>query len=318
MKTATVLCEGVTLWALAGLLRARGLPLQRLLLYAWHPLPIWEFAGSGHVDAVAVACVTLALLAAARERPLLAGLALGGAALVKFLPVVVGPALYRRWDWRLPLAGAVTVVLFYLPYLDASGSVFGFLGGYSGEEGLRDGSGLYLWLLLKHVGPLPAAAFRFYYPAAATPARRPGACGGLPPRARAGRGRRPLARGTACGADLAPLPLVLHLADPAPVPRTLPRCPLSHGREHAGLQGWLATGLRRREPALRTLPRVVRSRPDEIPGAPRRRAARPDQWAGFARFTLMVAFASRGWSALPSQTGRRASSLSSMSFAWSA
>ncbi len=168
MKIAMLLCEAVAVWALVSLLKARGLPPGRVLLYAWNPLPIWEFAGSGHVDAAAICCVMLALLAAQRGRPLLAGLALGGATLVKFLPVVIGPALYRRWDWRLPLAGAATIVLLYLPYLGVGKAVFGFLGGYSDEEGLRDGSGIYPWLLLKHLVPdVPAQLFQLYYPLAA-------------------------------------------------------------------------------------------------------------------------------------------------------
>lgn len=167
MKAATVLCEGLAIWAVLRLLRRRGMPRQRVLLFAWHPLPIWEFAGSGHVDAAAIACVALALLAAEARKPVWAGIALGGATLVKFLPVAIGPALHRRWDWRLPAAGAATLALLYLPYLDASGSVFGFLGGYSDEEGLRDGSGLYLWLLLRHLAPVPAGAFKLYYPLAA-------------------------------------------------------------------------------------------------------------------------------------------------------
>ncbi len=167
MKLAMVGFEAAAIWAILRLMKPRGIPAVRVLLYAWNPLPIWEFSGSGHVDAIALACVVLALLAADAGRPVLAGVALGGAALVKFFPVVIGPALYRRWDWRLPLAGAATLVLLYLPYASAGAKIFGFLGGYSDEEGLRDGSGLYLWVLLQHLLPVPQWAFAFYMPVAA-------------------------------------------------------------------------------------------------------------------------------------------------------
>lgn len=167
MKVAMVGFDAIAIWAILRLLHRRGEPATRVLLYAWHPLPVWEFSGSGHVDAIAVACVTLALLAADARRPFLAGVALGGAALVKFFPVAIGPAIYRRWDWRLPLAGAATVALLYLPYLGAGKKIFGFLGGYSSEEGLRDGSGLYLWVLLRKVLPVPQSAITLYMPAAA-------------------------------------------------------------------------------------------------------------------------------------------------------
>ena len=167
MKLAMVLFEGVAVWAILRLLGLRRMPPTRILLYAWHPLPIWEFAGSGHVDAIAVACVLLALLATELKRPVLAGIALGGATLVKFFPVVIGPALYRRWDWRLPAAGAATIALLYLPYIAAGKRIFGFLGGYSDEEGLSDGSGLYPWVLLRHLVPIPQPLFALYMPVAA-------------------------------------------------------------------------------------------------------------------------------------------------------
>ena len=165
MKAAMLAFDVVAIWALLGLLRARRVPASRILLYAWHPVPIWEFAGDGHVDAIAVAAVCLALLAAQTRRQGLAGVALAGAMLAKFFPVLIAPALYRRWGWKMPAAGVATVVLLYLPYLSAGKDVFGFLSGYSDEEGYRDGHGVYLWILLKHLRPdAPQSLFRLYMP----------------------------------------------------------------------------------------------------------------------------------------------------------
>lgn len=167
MKAATVAFEAAIVWALLQLLAARGLPASRVLLYAWHPLPLWEFAGSGHVDAAAIAFLLLAFVAADRGRPTLAGIALGAGALVKYFPVVAGPALYRRWDWRLPVAFAATVVVLYLPYLGAGRKVFGFLGEYVAEQGFERGWGIYLWSLAGSLVALPDQAFAIYFPAAA-------------------------------------------------------------------------------------------------------------------------------------------------------
>ncbi len=168
MKLAMLGFELAAIWALTRLLRSRDLPPTRILLYAWHPLPIWEFSGSGHVDAIALACVMLALLAAEARRPILAGIALGGAALTKYFPVLVAPAVYRRWDWKLPLAGAVTVAALYLPYLSAGSKIFGFLSGYKSEEGFNDGMGFYPIVLARHILPsLPAFAVTLYMPFAA-------------------------------------------------------------------------------------------------------------------------------------------------------
>jgi len=168
MKAAMVALEGVAVWAILQLLAARGLPRSRVLLYAWHPLPLWEFARSGHIDIAAIALLLLAFLAMERRSPILAGMALGAGVLVKYFPVVTGPALYKRWDWRFPTAFIATAAVLYLPYVGAGTKVFGFLGRYITEEGIDKGSGVFFWQLLGAVFPLSAPAFVFYVAAAVT------------------------------------------------------------------------------------------------------------------------------------------------------
>jgi hypothetical protein len=162
MKAAMVAFEAVLVLALLALLDHRGLPSTRILFYAWHPLPLFEFAGSGHVDAAALAFMALACLGAERRRPLTAGALLGAATLVKFFPAVIAPALYRRWGWRLPAAMVAVMGLAYLPYLGVGRRVLGFLPAYTQVEGLRDGSGYFVLNALSSLAPLPwwsAAAY---------------------------------------------------------------------------------------------------------------------------------------------------------------
>ena len=148
--------EAVTVLALLALLEHDGRPAVRVLIYAWHPLPIWEFAGTGHVDAAAIALMTLAMLAAVRDRRVLAGIALAAGSLVKPFVLFVAPPLWRRWDWRLPAAFVASAVVCYLPYLSVGTGVLGYLsGGYQDEQGYLDGSGFFLVLLLRRLG-LPA------------------------------------------------------------------------------------------------------------------------------------------------------------------
>jgi alpha-1,6-mannosyltransferase len=168
MKGAMLAFEGLAVWVMLQLLALRGLPPARILLYAWHPLPLWEFARSGHVDIVAIAFLLLAFLAVERRSPILAGMAFGAGVLVKYFPLVTGPALYRRWDWRLPAAFLGTLAVLYLPYISAGGKVFGFLGNYLAEEKIDRGAGIFLWQLIDAVIPLPEWAFAFYLAAAAT------------------------------------------------------------------------------------------------------------------------------------------------------
>jgi hypothetical protein len=162
MKLGMLAFDVASIACLLALLRRKGLPAGRVLLYAWHPLPIWEFAGTGHVDAVAIAFLLVGFLAASRRAPWWAGAALAAATLVKFYPAVVAPALYRRWDWRLPVAFGLTLIVLYLPYLSVGSGVFGFLSGYASEEGLRDGRGIFLWSFLKDWCHVPGQVLHYF------------------------------------------------------------------------------------------------------------------------------------------------------------
>ena len=145
MKATMLAFEAVTIWALAQLLASFGFSRQRVLIYAWHPLIVWEFAGSGHVDAVAIAFIMLALLARRRKAQALVGITLACATLVKLFPLVLFPALYKRWSWKMPLAFAITIVVAYLPYLSVGPlSVLGFLPGYVTEQDMASGEQFYL------------------------------------------------------------------------------------------------------------------------------------------------------------------------------
>jgi alpha-1,6-mannosyltransferase len=158
MKAAMVGFEIATVAALLALLRSRGLPGTRIIFYAWHPLPLFEFAGSGHIDAAAIALMMLACLVAERKRPLAAGALLAGAALIKFFPAVIAPALYQRWGWRLPAALLAVIIVLYLPYLGVGWQVLGFLPGYVQDEGLADGNGFFILTALSTVFALPSWA----------------------------------------------------------------------------------------------------------------------------------------------------------------
>jgi alpha-1,6-mannosyltransferase len=145
MKATMLLFEVVTIWALLQLLTSFGLPRERVLFYAWHPLIVWEFAGSGHVDAIAIAFVCLALLARRRDAEIGTGLALASATLTKMFPIALLPALHKRWSWKMPIAFVITIVIAYLPYLGVGPwGVLGFLPSYAGERGILSGEHFFL------------------------------------------------------------------------------------------------------------------------------------------------------------------------------
>lgn len=155
MKFALLLFEAAGIAAIIALLRRLGKPPTRVAAYAWHPLPVWEIAGNGHVDAAMMAFLLIGLLLYVHGRTMIAGILITLGALVKPLTVLVLPVLWRPWDWRLPICVAVTLILAYVPYLSVGWGVFGFVSGYVQEEGLASGSGFkLLWLLQQLTGPL--------------------------------------------------------------------------------------------------------------------------------------------------------------------
>lgn len=152
MRIAMVGAELLAMAALIAVLRRIGRPPAWVLIYGWTPLAVWEFSGNAHVDALAVLSLAGALFAYAAVRPAWVGAALAFGLSVKLLPAALAPAFWRRGDWRAPLAGLVVTALFYIPYVLWGPGVFGFLGGYADEEGIYDGTGL--WLVAPFA-PLP-------------------------------------------------------------------------------------------------------------------------------------------------------------------
>ncbi|HEY4009651.1 MAG TPA: glycosyltransferase family 87 protein [Acidobacteriaceae bacterium] len=144
MKIAMFGFECIAAAALIALLRRMGRRPTDILLFAWCPLLVWEIGGAGHVDAVILAFVSLALLFRYRERPILTGLFLGLAVMTKFYPLVLLPALWRRGDWKMPATLAAVCAVGYAIYASAGKLVFGFLGGYAVEEGLDSGTRYFL------------------------------------------------------------------------------------------------------------------------------------------------------------------------------
>jgi len=172
MKIAMVAFEAIAVLVLLRLLVGAGLPAVRIIVYAWHPLPAWEFAGSGHIDAAIIAFVALALWSRRRFGGGFTGLSLALAVLVKLYPAVLFPALWRpmgrRWEWRMPTVFVAAVALAYLPFLGVGWGVFGFLPGYVAEEGFASGgAGFYLWSAAKAVLPLGGVPEIAYLAAAA-------------------------------------------------------------------------------------------------------------------------------------------------------
>lgn len=93
LKAGFVLAEAALVAALILLLRRRGLDPLLVAGWVWNPLAIVEIAGSGHGDALGIALVGLALVAASSGRVLVAAGLAGLSGAVKFAGLALVPFL---------------------------------------------------------------------------------------------------------------------------------------------------------------------------------------------------------------------------------
>lgn len=157
MRLAFVACEFVIIAVMADLLRQIRLPPTLVVAWAWHPLAIWEISNNGHADGLMVALLLAGVWLLLRHRAIAGAIAITFAALVKPYALVVIPAFWRPWDWRMPLAIGATIAVCYLPYIGAGTGVLGFLTtGYLAEEGHLSGDGYWLVAVMRAIaGPVP-------------------------------------------------------------------------------------------------------------------------------------------------------------------
>ena len=147
LKGVFVLFDMVSCLALALLLARKGLDPARVLLYAWCPLPIVEFALQGHLDGMAITFSLLAVLSASRtdlKGRTLTGFLVGLGALAKIYPLVLLVPLVNLRTWKrdipLVLTCLLTIIVGYIPFVVVGhGQVFGFFSTYASEQGQNAG-----------------------------------------------------------------------------------------------------------------------------------------------------------------------------------
>jgi hypothetical protein len=155
VKRAFVAIEAVAVALLLLLLARAGMSLGRVALYAWHPLAIFEIAGTGHPEPLLIVLTLAALLAWQRRAPVAAGAALGAAVLTKFTPLLLAPFMLRRLGARFLAAGVVVAGLLFAPYSGAGTAALGSIDAFQRE---RFGAGPYRWLVDAGLADRPARA----------------------------------------------------------------------------------------------------------------------------------------------------------------
>lgn len=123
VRTSLLLFDVCCILLLVAILSRLGLPRERVLIYAWSPLVLKEFANSGHLDTIAMAAVLVSILAVITRRWALAGAALAVGIASKYFPLVLVPALGshlwhagRRAVWLAGTACLGAMTLCFAPF----------------------------------------------------------------------------------------------------------------------------------------------------------------------------------------------------------
>jgi alpha-1,6-mannosyltransferase len=101
------------------------------VLYAFHPLPVTETAGQGHLDSVGVALLLTALVYASRNRRVLSGFAFAVSVLVKYVPIAALLPLARKGKLRFFAAALVAAAAVWVLAARAGPSPAVGLGPYA-------------------------------------------------------------------------------------------------------------------------------------------------------------------------------------------
>jgi len=133
MKLVSTLADVGVVAALLALLSATGTPAGHVLVYAWHPSTIVEFAHSGHNDSLMLLPLTLALAFAAGGRRWLPAILIGIAALAKVTPLLLLPLLPLKLGLAPAVLAGCVFLAGWIPFLILSGGEIGSIATYLGS-----------------------------------------------------------------------------------------------------------------------------------------------------------------------------------------
>ena len=141
IKGMFIACDMLTCGALVWLLSKKKLDARRVIIYAWCPLPIVEFAIEGHLDVLVIMFTVLAVLSATifgtdgYKGQALTGFFIGMATLIKLYPVLLLVVFFRGRNWMLLVTCFVTIFLGYIPFfLLGHGHILAVLLSFTGQQ----------------------------------------------------------------------------------------------------------------------------------------------------------------------------------------
>ena len=116
MKFIFVLFDMAVVFLLYMILKVMKRNPLYIVVYAWNPLVLKEFANSGHYDALAICCVMAAAYLVLKEKYLFSSISLGLGVLSKFYPVIFLPFFILKKQYKAVFICLAVIAAGYLPF----------------------------------------------------------------------------------------------------------------------------------------------------------------------------------------------------------
>jgi alpha-1,6-mannosyltransferase len=129
-KAISLAADALTLLLLILILKQLHLPFDRVIIYAWNPLLIYEFFWSGHLESLMLPSMLGFFYFFLRGRVLAAGAALGLATAIKLVPIFLLATVPQGKRLKTAISFVFVVGFTYLFYAEAGRRIVGFLPSY--------------------------------------------------------------------------------------------------------------------------------------------------------------------------------------------
>ncbi|MDH5647711.1 MAG: glycosyltransferase 87 family protein, partial [Candidatus Heimdallarchaeota archaeon] len=94
------------------------MPSHRIIIYAYSPLVIFEFAGNAHIDVIAIFFTFLSYYFILKKHKTISAICITIAILIKILPILLLLILFRYYQIKDFLISFIVTILFIIPYIE--------------------------------------------------------------------------------------------------------------------------------------------------------------------------------------------------------
>ncbi len=138
MKLFYIIFDILLIFVIYKILLFRGDNILKVIIYAWNPASVIEFASNGHNDSMAIFFLFLSFYLAMKDRPFLSVSSLSFSILSKYTPIILIPFYYKKIDKRALLLLPLIIIVLFWPYRSGIENLLSGINIYSHLQKFND------------------------------------------------------------------------------------------------------------------------------------------------------------------------------------